>query len=741
MVHSGSASPMKTTPSALPPLTVPATAPPLVPTYGGSTAQDLKQTPTKFSTTDLTSSSGSTQPSTLTPADARPPVVTTAKALSNNSSPASTLTPSSAVGPVNGRTSGRKRTPKACDCCGPNSVGHNVRTLGRGRGRGRGRGEGRDLGDTPKRKVGEFTLIKNFDLTKTKVQEVEDEGNKQEKDSQSKAPTAMPVPVDSQDGPVRNCVAPEKGTTQKKKDVLTTHSGAAGGAEKGGGDRRDVDTRLLGAADMGALPVRGRGRGRGKATTALKIYVNVKKKKGGDSGVAISSTTGALAQAGLVQKAEESQDSQMHHRDQSDPRPVSCPFGNGDTVSLSDTDGETEDDNVIVSESADGLQSVSFQPRLKTLQGLDSEMEVDQIPDGTDRVSFPVTLSNGNITTPLPAHTSTTMEVETSHPAAVPPPNHGQITVSNVRHCWALKDHSLYCQPGTWATDEMEEMLVKNQTEENQMDAEMQKKESLEQLTDAIHDFLEGFYIKYGSFIPLCESDVLEHLKKKGSCDLNNSGLDIKGEMTRYRSGLASAPIAGFMLMYNKHTLSLEDLGTLEEQNWLNDQIINMYGELIMEATEHKVHFFNSFFHKQLVAKGYDGVKRWTKKVDLFSKWLLLIPIHLEIHWSLVTVTMATKTISYYDSQGIVFRHTTDNIMKYLLSEAREKKQAAFQKGWKITIIKGIPQQKNDSDCGVFVLEYCRRLSVKQPLLFSQDDMPSIRKRIYKELCDCRLNN
>ncbi|MED6291372.1 Sentrin-specific protease 5, partial [Characodon lateralis] len=127
--------------------------------------------------------------------------------------------------------------------------------------------------------------------------------------------------------------------------------------------------------------------------------------------------------------------------------------------------------------------------------------------------------------------------------------------------------------------------------------------------------------------------------------------------------------------------------------------------------------------------------------VDLFSKWLLLIPIHLEIHWSLIAVTMATKTISYYDSQGIVFRHTTNNIMKYLQSEAREKKQAAFQKGWKIAIIKGIPQQKNDSDCGVFVLEYCRCLSVKQPLLFSQNDMPQIRKRIYKELCDCHFND
>uniref|UniRef100_A0A673CDG1 Uncharacterized protein n=1 Tax=Sphaeramia orbicularis TaxID=375764 RepID=A0A673CDG1_9TELE len=41
---------------------------------------------------------------------------------------------------------------------------------------------------------------------------------------------------------------------------------------------------------------------------------------------------------------------------------------------------------------------------------------------------------------------------------------------------------------------------------------------------------------------------------------------------------------------------------------------INMYRELILYATP--FNFFNIFFHKQLVAKGYDGVKRWTKKFD-----------------------------------------------------------------------------------------------------------------------------
>ncbi|KAM4549101.1 uncharacterized protein PAE49_017064 [Odontesthes bonariensis] len=598
----------------------------------------------------------------------------------------------------------------------------------------------------PKRKVGQLTLIKNFDLTKEKVHEVKDESDMQEKDSQSETPDATPVPVTSQDGPIRNCVASEKGAVQKKEDMSEACSVDAGEAARGGGDRGDLNTRLLGTTFRGALMVRGRGRGQTKAITPSTMEVNAQTKDRGKGSVVISSRAGALAQAVLVQKSEENQDSQMHHREQNASRSVDCPFGNGDTVNLSDTEGEIEGESMIVSEPTHGLLSVSLQPghasKLGTPLDLDSDLQMDQILDGIDQVPLALTLSNGTVSTATDRdHTSTPMEVETSHPSMAPPPSHSPITVSSMQNCWALSDHRLYCQPGTWAKDEMEEMLVKNQAEEKNKDPDTRRKESLEQLTDAVHEFLESFYVKYGSFIPLSESDVLEHLKKKGNSDLRNSGLDIKGEMTRYRAGLASAPIAGFMVMYNKHTLSLDDLGTLEEQNWLNDQIINMYGELIMEATQHKVHFFNSFFHKQLVAKGYDGVKRWTKKVDLFSKWLVLIPIHLEIHWSLVTVTMATKTISYYDSQGIVFRHTTDNIMKYLLSEAREKKQLAFQKGWKITIIKGIPQQKNDSDCGVFVLEYCRRLSVKQPLLFSQDDMPRIRKRIYKELCDFRLND
>ncbi|CAM4653190.1 hypothetical protein PO909_026872 [Leuciscus waleckii] len=262
-----------------------------------------------------------------------------------------------------------------------------------------------------------------------------------------------------------------------------------------------------------------------------------------------------------------------------------------------------------------------------------------------------------------------------------------------------------------------------------------------EGIVECIHEFLEQFYGKYASFAPLSDTDVLDHLNKIFQSDLSDRMKLITAEVSKYRAGLACAPMHFFQVTYNKHTLTLDDLSTLDDQNWVNDQVINMYGELIMEATNHKVHFFNSFFYRQFVAKGYEGVRRWTKKVDLFSKTLILIPLHLEIHWSLITVDVSKQNINFYDSQGILFKFAVDNILKYILAEAKEKKQLVFQKGWKMVVNKTIPQQKNDNDCGVFVLEYCKCLAFMKPLLFTQEDMPRVRKRIYRELCDCTLSD
>ncbi|XP_062987953.1 sentrin-specific protease 5 [Elgaria multicarinata webbii] len=260
-----------------------------------------------------------------------------------------------------------------------------------------------------------------------------------------------------------------------------------------------------------------------------------------------------------------------------------------------------------------------------------------------------------------------------------------------------------------------------------------------EQLAAWLCGFLDEVMKKYGSLVPLCEKDVMGRLKEVFNEDFSHRKPFITKEIMKYQTRHPKSSTCNFRVFYNKHMLDMDDLTTLDGQNWLNDQIINMYGELIMDAVPDKVHFFNSFFHRQLVTKGYNGVKRWTKKVDLFKKTLLLIPIHLEVHWSLITVNLPNRIISFYDSQGIHFKFCVENIRKYLLTEAREKNHPDFLQGWQTAVTKCIPQQKNDSDCGVFVLQYCKCLALDQPFQFSQEDMPRVRKRIYKELCECRL--
>lgn len=258
-------------------------------------------------------------------------------------------------------------------------------------------------------------------------------------------------------------------------------------------------------------------------------------------------------------------------------------------------------------------------------------------------------------------------------------------------------------------------------------------------LEKAVQEFLVESHRKYGSFIPLEMGDMKKHLKNKFNKDFKDMDRMILG-ITKQHVEKLRKPNFFFQVVYKKHTVTLDDLLTLAEENWLNDQVINMYGELIMESAHCKVHFMNSFFHRQLITKGYEGVRRWTKRVDLFSKRLLLVPVHLEVHWCLVTADLNKKKICLYDSQGNGLQKVARNILKYLLNEAKERKLSAFESGWTVSSNEEIPQQTNENDCGVFVLEYSRCLALSEPLQFSQNDIPKIRRRIYKELCECKLH-
>lgn len=69
-------------------------------------------------------------------------------------------------------------------------------------------------------------------------------------------------------------------------------------------------------------------------------------------------------------------------------------------------------------------------------------------------------------------------------------------------------------------------------------------------------------------------------------------------------------------------------------------QVINFYMNLLVERNKKEgypaVHAFSTFFYPKLISGGYKAVRRWTRAVDLFKLDLILVPVHLRVHWALV---------------------------------------------------------------------------------------------------------
>uniref|UniRef100_A0A9L0TSU4 SUMO specific peptidase 3 n=1 Tax=Equus caballus TaxID=9796 RepID=A0A9L0TSU4_HORSE len=220
-----------------------------------------------------------------------------------------------------------------------------------------------------------------------------------------------------------------------------------------------------------------------------------------------------------------------------------------------------------------------------------------------------------------------------------------------------------------------------------------------EEHVTCVQSILDEFLQTYGSLIPLSTDEVVEKLEdifQQEFSTPSRKGLVLQ-LIQSYQRMPGNAMVRGFRVAYKRHVLTMDDLGTLYGQNWLNDQ------------------------------------------VDIFNKELLLIPIHLEVHWSLISVDVRRRTITYFDSQRTLNRRCPKHIAKYLQAEAVKKDRLDFHHGWKGYFKMNVARQNNDSDCGAFVLQYCKHLALSQPFSFTQQDMPKLRRQIYKELCHCKL--
>ena len=91
-------------------------------------------------------------------------------------------------------------------------------------------------------------------------------------------------------------------------------------------------------------------------------------------------------------------------------------------------------------------------------------------------------------------------------------------------------------------------------------------------------------------------------------------------------------------------TVEFSDLPKLDEDQCLNDNLIEFYLRYLIHNLDadqpeiaKSVYFFNTYFFSSLKGASakinYNGVKKWTRNVDLFTHDFIVVPINENFHW------------------------------------------------------------------------------------------------------------
>ncbi|XP_045831118.1 ubiquitin-like-specific protease 1D [Trifolium pratense] len=91
--------------------------------------------------------------------------------------------------------------------------------------------------------------------------------------------------------------------------------------------------------------------------------------------------------------------------------------------------------------------------------------------------------------------------------------------------------------------------------------------------------------------------------------------------------------------------LTKTDVELLNPATYINDTIIDFYilylKNKMQKQKKPSFHFFNSFFYPKLAGdrkSAFRSVRKWTRKVNLFEKDYIFIPVNFKYHWSLIVI-------------------------------------------------------------------------------------------------------
>lgn len=202
--------------------------------------------------------------------------------------------------------------------------------------------------------------------------------------------------------------------------------------------------------------------------------------------------------------------------------------------------------------------------------------------------------------------------------------------------------------------------------------------------------------------------------------------------------------------------ISKRDLQLLQPATFINDTIVDFYIQYlkskIQPEEKHRFHFFNSFFFRKLAdldkdqpgacegKEAFQRVLKWTRKVNVFEKDYIFIPVNYRLHWSLIVIchpgevandedeeiesSPKVPCILHMDSIRGSHRGLKNLVQRYLCEEWKEKHgRTAENVSLKFLHLRFValelPQQENSFDCGLFLLHYVERFLEEAPVEFS----------------------
>lgn len=205
--------------------------------------------------------------------------------------------------------------------------------------------------------------------------------------------------------------------------------------------------------------------------------------------------------------------------------------------------------------------------------------------------------------------------------------------------------------------------------------------------------------------------------------------------------------------------LSTSDIECLEPERYITSPIMNFYIRYLRRPLSPigkprgEYHFFNTYFFSKLEeavssCKGdrderFMKLRRWFKGVNIFQKAYIFLPIHGDLHWSLVIICVPAKEdesgpiVLHLDSLGF---HASTSILDMVICYLKEEWNNLNQNGpppdlpiseriWanlprrieKKKLM--VPQQKNEYDCGLFVLYFMERFIEEAPERLKKKDL------------------